>query len=190
MNGSVYAVERPDGMVKIGVSKHPRRRMRTIETQGGFKAKAKFFADAVENGREIEKRVHEHFAPFRNVGEYFSVDFRVAVHVIDEITKEYGVTKPIDEQEWLEKLRKGIEQTTNDYLERCKQKYFSADAMEDIREDDEAAYKWLIKNGITATYSADNRHIMFSFRDENGEQIEMTSQLFFSIANLTAKEAI
>lgn len=189
MNGSVYAVERPDGMVKIGVSKHPRRRMRTIETQGGFKAKAKFFADAVENGNEIEKRVHEHFAPHRKVGEWFSVDFRIAIHVIDAITKEYGSQEPKYDKEWYEKQRQFVEQMCREFREAYLQQYYLADAMEDIREDDPRAYEWLVRNEITAKYVKGSNDIWLCFYDEDGELVEMPSKLFIAIAKSESEEA-
>lgn len=179
MTGSVYAVERPDGMVKIGVSNNPRRRMRTIETQGGFKAKAKFFADSTDNGYEIEKLVHEHFKPYRKVGEWFSVDFRIAIHVIDTITKKYG--NHDYDQEVDKSLPNYAKQMWREF-EDARLQQSLGDAMEDIRKDDPKAYEWLVRNEITAKYVKGSNDIWLYFYDENGEFVEIPSRLFIAIA--------
>ena len=82
----VYAIQRPDGQVKIGTSTAPQSRIRTIETQGGFDSVNRFVTDELENPNQVEKAAHSLLAEHRKVGEWFCVDFDIAVGAICSAT--------------------------------------------------------------------------------------------------------
>ena len=74
---------------KIGLSKNPESRVRTILTQSGVK-----FNDAaisiikVKNMAACEKACHKHLSDSRVAGEWFTVDHQVAVDAINSFSLE------------------------------------------------------------------------------------------------------
>ena len=80
----VYAIQRPDGQVKIGMSASPQARIRAIETQGGFEAVNTFVSDPLDDAGAVESAAHEILADQRTIGEWFAVLFDEAVAAILE----------------------------------------------------------------------------------------------------------
>lgn len=78
-SGCVYIVEFGPRHVKIGKSKNPVRRLRTLSNQSGVRATRNWVSPACYNYGEIERELHGHFEKHRGLGEYFSIDFDVAV---------------------------------------------------------------------------------------------------------------
>ncbi|APC78911.1 TPA: GIY-YIG nuclease family protein [Clostridium botulinum] len=100
-NGYVYIIERRDKSIKIGKSINPESRVETLETQGGFIATNKFFSQECSNYSEIESKMHEIFNKYRTIGEWFNVDFDVAVQTL----KQLNFKKPYAKEELEENLK-------------------------------------------------------------------------------------
>lgn len=73
----VYVFEFSDGLVKIGVSNNPERRMRNLISGGGRAVTNHFESDFVPTSKafEIEKAMHKFFQKNRGIGEYFNIQF-------------------------------------------------------------------------------------------------------------------
>lgn len=82
--GIVYIVKRA-GLIKIGITKHPRQRLKTIEIGGGTKLDIIYLSKQCINYFNIEKLVHNMFDEQRSLGEWFAADFMYAVYKFQEI---------------------------------------------------------------------------------------------------------
>jgi len=73
----VYVFEFSDGLVKIGVSSNPERRMRNLISGGGRAVTNHFESEFVPTSKafEIEKAMHKFFQKNRGIGEYFNIKF-------------------------------------------------------------------------------------------------------------------
>lgn len=79
MSMQVYVIERPDGLVKIGKSRNPSKRINTLETQGGFRSSRVWMSFPGVFDARTETRAHRALDISRTVGEWFSVSFDDAV---------------------------------------------------------------------------------------------------------------
>lgn len=87
MNGYVYVIDNGN-LVKVGVSINPIDRISRLEMSGGFKCENVFISDEMERYEVVEKMTHEYLSDKRVVGEWFDVDFSVAVDAVkNEISK-------------------------------------------------------------------------------------------------------
>lgn len=75
----VYCLERPDGLVKIGVSSNPTKRIAAVSSQGGFGLSRVWMSIQTQDAKWFERAAHQDFAELRSVGEWFSVEFDEAV---------------------------------------------------------------------------------------------------------------
>ena len=74
---------------KIGLSKNPESRVRTILTQSGVKSDdAVISIIKVKNMEACEKACHQHLSDSRVAGEWFTVDHQVAVDAINSFSLE------------------------------------------------------------------------------------------------------
>jgi hypothetical protein len=80
-------------LVKIGMSKNPSQRIRSLETQSGFICKTKWISPCLKKAREFERHLHEEFSSYRVVGEYFSVSFERAVSFAEAEVKDFSMTR-------------------------------------------------------------------------------------------------
>ena len=99
----VYILQRPDGLIKIGFSTDPTKRLRSLETQGGFDAASAWVSVPVENAKAVEAKAHEKLAEHRVIGEWFKADFDDAIQtVIDALS-----AKPFNVQcaKWNERAK-------------------------------------------------------------------------------------
>ena len=88
--GYVYVIEFEDGSVKIGMSINPEQRIKSISASNQSKLTRKWISNAVSDFQKLEFKAHNHFKKFRLNGEFFSVNFDVAVNWIDkESNKEH-----------------------------------------------------------------------------------------------------
>jgi hypothetical protein len=78
----VYVIERPDGLVKIGKSGNPSKRIRDLENQGGFRSKRAWMSLPGTLDAKTELRAHHSLSHNRTVGEWFSIDFDNAVSAV------------------------------------------------------------------------------------------------------------
>jgi len=84
--GFVYVVGNDSGKVRIGKSAEPVRRIRAIQTEGGFGNDRVFISDEVSDCDAAEARLHILFYKDRFVGDWFHIDFDEAVRACREIT--------------------------------------------------------------------------------------------------------
>lgn len=159
-NQHIYVVERGENDVKIGVSTEPKRRIRTIETQGGFEAKRHFVGESVSNGYAVESFVHAKLAGHRKIGEWFCVSYERAVSVV----------------------RSSIDQVGEAITKKHKIPNILAvlpTAMDDLKELDPVLYLWCVKNGYEIEYT--NRGICAYGDFGDGIRDEIPFELFRSI---------
>ena len=77
----VYVIEAPHGC-KIGRSANPTRRIRGLETQGGFTVIRSWVSLPTVSAANLERTAHASLAKFRGNGEWFVVDFDHAVSTV------------------------------------------------------------------------------------------------------------
>jgi len=79
MLSHLYIVESKNGLIKIGRSKCPKRRIAEIAKATGTAVVKQYLSQLCLNAKEIERYLHKHFAEYRQQGEWFKVDFKIAV---------------------------------------------------------------------------------------------------------------
>lgn len=69
----VYFIQREDGPIKIGVAQNPKKRLAELQTGSnkGLSIVGSFPFKSRGDAFKMEKELHEHFAPFRQEGEWF-----------------------------------------------------------------------------------------------------------------------
>jgi hypothetical protein len=86
--GHVYAVQ-IDGLVKVGRTINPHKRLNCIRTQIGKVVTNQFVSLPLENYGKVELAVHRRFAPLRQGGEWFNAGMD---EIIAAIHEEAGAT--------------------------------------------------------------------------------------------------
>lgn len=84
---AVYVVQNGN-KVKIGRASNPHRRIRAIQTQGGFNSERTYHTELYPFGGKAEKECHKRLMEFRDVGEWFCVSFEDAVAMVEKVAKE------------------------------------------------------------------------------------------------------
>lgn len=81
----VYVINSSAGLVKIGVSDNPSRRLATIQKHSPIQLWLFKSLDVGDRGLayEIESLSHNHLSEFRSHGEWFKVDAEIAWHCIN-----------------------------------------------------------------------------------------------------------
>ena len=79
-----YVVERLGGDVKIGRSINPNKRVRDIQTQGGFEATRKFISQPMLCCGMVENFMHRFFSGNKIIGEWFNASFDVVCKAFDD----------------------------------------------------------------------------------------------------------
>ncbi|EJD6508489.1 GIY-YIG nuclease family protein [Providencia rettgeri] len=89
MNGKgyVYAIEN-NGKVKIGSTINPKSRLRNIQTQGGFISANIYLSNQLYAYQDLEILIHKNLGDFRDIGEWFNVDFDSACKEIEDGYKQ------------------------------------------------------------------------------------------------------
>ena len=85
MLSHLYIVKSKHGLTKIGCSACPKRRITEIAKATGTPVVKRFISPLCLNAQEVERYLHKHFAEFRQEGEWFDIDFQMAV---DEAKKQ------------------------------------------------------------------------------------------------------
>lgn len=106
----VYAIEAPNGLVKIGKSCNPNRRMNELCLAGGFSPSAVWYSVPVVCADVIETTAHASLQTYREMGEWFRVGFDFAVAAIEPLIPMYAARST-----WLKRVNaimraKGIKQ--------------------------------------------------------------------------------
>lgn len=90
----LYVFKLSDGSIKIGVSKNPEQRIKTLSKQSGKKITTKWYSEPLENAFKIEKDLHSFFSKHRLEGEYFQIDFN---DVLSAVKDKYQLDVPVSE---------------------------------------------------------------------------------------------
>ena len=77
----VYLIRGNDGKYKIGISKHPRQRLRENQTGNPDRLTVIDIYES-ENAYKIETALHNRFSHVRNVGEWFDLTVTEEVNFI------------------------------------------------------------------------------------------------------------
>lgn len=81
---AVYLVADPAGRVKVGISNDPRRRLQGLQTGNHAKLRLVAFIWVYEiMGRQVERRIHQHFRKHRVAGEWFEVPAEMVMPVME-----------------------------------------------------------------------------------------------------------
>lgn len=85
---ALYAIEAPtSGLVKIGSSKNPHYRFKTIQAMSPEMLEMRIISPV--DGRELEKSFHERFVHLRHHGEWFRQEQELTVALYAEEFKHY-----------------------------------------------------------------------------------------------------
>lgn len=80
---SVYVIRNEDtGFVKIGISKHPEKRINELSNQSGCELTLIYNTPLISNAGEVELELHKKYAASRKSGEWFNVR---AVDIVEEL---------------------------------------------------------------------------------------------------------
>jgi len=79
MLSHLYIVKSKSGIIKIGRSSCPKRRIAEIAKATGTAVIKQYLSPLCLNAQTIERHLHKHFAEYRQEGEWFKVDFQTAV---------------------------------------------------------------------------------------------------------------
>ena len=105
----VYAVKHPSGAVKIGRSINPDKRIRSIETQGGFSAERTWISQPVSDADLVERTIHELLSDKRGIGEWFDVDFDDAVSSAESVAATVAVPAGTVQQRFAARLNQSLD---------------------------------------------------------------------------------
>ena len=83
MLGQVYVIENELGLVKIGISSKPERRIKEIANASGLKITKKYFSEPCYEFAQIEKKMHHYFSKNRKKGEWFDIQFDADVNALN-----------------------------------------------------------------------------------------------------------
>jgi len=82
--GYVYVMY-TDSRVKLGMSKTPNNRVKSIAKSMGSLNYKSYIGDKVSNARRLEYLMHEHFKADRLIGEWFNIPFDCAINTLNEL---------------------------------------------------------------------------------------------------------
>ncbi len=80
MLSHLYIVESKHGLIKIGRSSCPKRRIAEIAKATGTAVVKQYLSPLCLNAKEVERYLHKHFAEYRQQGEWFKIKFQTAVN--------------------------------------------------------------------------------------------------------------
>ncbi len=79
-------MEFTNGTVKIGVTKEKEKRIKAISSASGMNITRSYFTEKIDNVQHLEIALHKHFKRNRLNGEFFDIDFDVAVEEVKKRT--------------------------------------------------------------------------------------------------------
>lgn len=91
MNGYVYVFQNREGLLKIGRTKSPTVRKKTLENMSGGMATKFYLSAEVGNCEKIETAAHEKLKSSKVHGEWFCCEFAEAQSVVEKLTQEIGI---------------------------------------------------------------------------------------------------
>ena len=112
----VYAIESPQGLVKIGRSGNPDQRIGALSSAGGFEPVSVWYSFPLPDAAFVEKAAHKALAGARQVGEWFQVAFDDAVRVV-----QASIITPPAEPQFSHFLREAITAKGVTQIELCRE---------------------------------------------------------------------
>lgn len=91
MNGYVYVFQNGDGIVKIGRTKSPEKRKKTIESMSGGAATNYYITEICGNCSQIESITHNRLKNKRRYGEWFLCGFEDAVLLVKDVFQKHAI---------------------------------------------------------------------------------------------------
>lgn len=85
-NKYLYVLEFSNKTVKIGITKEKERRMKAISSASGMDITRSYFSEKIDNVQNLETELHRYFKDKRLKGEFFNIDFDVAVSEVKKRT--------------------------------------------------------------------------------------------------------
>lgn len=97
----VYVMEDTrNGLVKIGKSKHPKKRERTLQSE----APSTELRLAVPCDESTEAELHERYSTARVRGEWFKIDRKTLFELVTELLRRGDAARTVTEKQWLGEL--------------------------------------------------------------------------------------
>ena len=92
----VYVIKNIEtGRVKIGISKNPKSRLLALISASGCKLELMYHTDYIEDAIGLESKMHNTFSDYRYLGEWFDLDWRVAVNQLGLYAKTYKLCEVV-----------------------------------------------------------------------------------------------
>lgn len=85
-NKYLYVLEFSNKTVKIGITKEKEKRMKAISSASGMDITRSYFTEKIDNVQNLETELHRYFKDKRLNGEFFDIDFDVAVSEVKKRT--------------------------------------------------------------------------------------------------------
>lgn len=93
--GFVYILEdKKNNLVKIGMSKNPKQRIRNIESTSGRSFSKVFISDFIYDYKRVEVLAHDELSDHRRIGEWFCCSYDEALNTVSFIAAQ--TPKPDD----------------------------------------------------------------------------------------------
>lgn len=87
-NKHIYVIRnKENGRVKIGITEDIKIRLSSLQNQCGCYLELLYLSPETIEAEQIEKELHQYFAEYRYLGEWFNVDYN---SVLDKITFDYA----------------------------------------------------------------------------------------------------
>jgi hypothetical protein len=115
LSGSVYIIEDDRGLVKIGQSANPKKRIDGIRSGFGIEVVDAFVSEPFLDYKAAEKTLHAQFVDSRQEGEWFSAPFSVVLGAALRIgmKEDYNASESVCSE-----IEEGIARFSCDAMER------------------------------------------------------------------------
>ena len=83
------------GLVKVGVSDNPEKRMKTLSNQSGCPLQMVYNTPKCKNAYDVERSVHSALKQYRKVGEWFDVSENEVFDILEKHSLDFGSGMPL-----------------------------------------------------------------------------------------------
>ena len=88
--GYLYVIENSQGLIKIGISRNPDKRLQLIQTACGYKCNLLYTQYIPEGVYNLEQNLHWYYKDFRTFGEWFDLEDRNSlIDTVTEVVEAY-----------------------------------------------------------------------------------------------------
>ncbi|MCP5006905.1 MAG: GIY-YIG nuclease family protein [Planctomycetes bacterium] len=88
-HGHVYVVMKESGLVKIGITTTPNKRILELQNMGGEIFIKRWVSEKCKSYHYTEGLAHETFERYRSIGEWFNIPFSEAVKFCEKSIKDH-----------------------------------------------------------------------------------------------------